>query len=117
MSLEFDLSSGYLWATCDNHCEGRSNVISISPESGQFTAIVKYDRPSGMGNFNTEGFAIAPSSQYCDFNSVDVTDERALKSGEERKAKEQLKAVYWTDDDCTDGHALRAGTIPCGEFI
>eukprot|EP01036_Dinobryon_divergens_P025139 gene25139-33659_t len=63
MSLEFDVSSGYLWATCDNHCNGRSNVFSISNSSGTFTHIAKYDRPSGMGNYNTEGFAIAPDTR------------------------------------------------------
>ena len=138
MSLEFDISSGYLWATCDNHCNGRSNVFSISSSSGTFMHIAKvapkllspkctesallififfkkfdfqYDRPSGMGNYNTEGFAIAPASQYCD--SFSHSPSTTVTNGDSGS----VKAVFWSDDDCTKGHALRQGTVSCGEFI
>jgi hypothetical protein len=31
--------------------------------------------------------------------------------------KSTYKGVLWTDDDCTDGHALYEGTIPEGDFL
>ena len=42
-----------------------------------------------------EGIAIAPESQCANGN----------------------KAFFWTDDGETNGHSLRADTIPCGPFI
>ena len=141
MSLEFDVSTGYLRATCDNHCSGRSNVLSISNTSGTFTHIAKvisideitsfcvrliinlcdydsflaqYDRPSAMGNYNTEGFAIAPADKYCGTSAYSLSSPTTTKITSTGRA---LKAVFWADDDCTNGHALRQGTIYCGEFI
>jgi hypothetical protein len=107
MSVEFDYATGYLWAGCDNHCNGRSNVLSITSSDSSFPSIsgasfqvvATYARPSAMGNYNTEGFAIASSSQYC-----------TVEAG-----KQAMKAVYWSDDDNTNEHALRMGTLPCEE--
>jgi len=47
-----------------------------------------------MPNLQNEGIAIAPESQ--------------CSAGQ--------KSFWWTDDGATDGHALRADTIPCGAF-
>jgi hypothetical protein len=44
-----------------------------------------------MPNYNNEGFAIAPQA--------------ACVAGH--------KPVLWSDDNNDDGHALRAGTLPC----
>ncbi len=52
MGVTFDESSGYLWTICDALCDGRTNVLAIS--KGKFSVIAKYDRPSSMGNYNTE---------------------------------------------------------------
>lgn len=65
-----------------------------------------------MGNYNTEGFAIAPASQYCKTSSYS-TSTTATVTGDSGS----VKAVFWSDDDCTKGHALRQGTVSCGEFI
>jgi hypothetical protein len=48
-----------------------------------------------MPNLANEGIAIAPESQ-CDAGQ---------------------KPFFWSDDGETNGHALRADTIPCGPFI
>ena len=77
--------------------------------------IVQYDRPSGMGNYNTEGFAIAPANQYCDGNSA--YSPSSPSSSSTGGVSGAVKAVFWADDDCTNGHALRRGTVKCGEFI
>lgn len=89
MDLEFEPATGRLWSTCDNHCQGRSAALSIV--NGKFAVSTTYDRPGQLGNYNLEGFAIAPQS--------------ACASGR--------KPVVWADDDNTGGHALRAGSLPC----
>jgi hypothetical protein len=65
-----------------------------------------------MGNYNTEGFAIAPASQYCTTSSYSSSTSTTGGGG-----SGPVKAVFWSDDDCTKGHALRQGTVSCGEFI
>lgn len=85
MDLEFDGTS--LWATCDNHCNGRSTTLAVS--SGRFKVTVTYDRPAKLPNVNLEGFAIAPN----------------CRSGK--------KIVLWSDDDNTNGHSLHSGTLNC----
>ena len=73
-----------------------------------------------MGNYNTEGFAIAPASQYCyssSYSPLVSTDNRSSTTTTTTGGGGSLKAVFWSDDDCTKGHALRQGTVSCGEFI
>lgn len=60
-------------------------------DSGVFATTAVYHRPSGMPDFNNEGF------------SVSGADERTGGS----------KPVYWADDGNDDGHALRKGGITC----
>ncbi|WP_181772447.1 SdiA-regulated/phytase-like domain-containing protein [Amycolatopsis pittospori] len=90
MDLEFDASSGKLWAVCDDTCGGDSTTLAVSAQ-GKFAVTTTYDRPSGMPDYNNEGFAIAPAS--------------TCASGS--------KQVIWADDGNEGGHALRAGTLPC----
>ena len=85
MGLEFDGSR--LWALCDNNCSGRTTTLAIS--SGKFRVTATYDRPAKLPNVNLEGFAISPS----------------CVSGK--------KAVLWSDDDNTGGHAIRSGSLRC----
>jgi hypothetical protein len=89
MDLEFEPETGLLWSTCDDTCQGRSKTLSIS--AGKFTVAAGYDRPTGLPNYNNEGFAIAPQS--------------TCAAGR--------KQVVWADDGNNGGHALRAGTLPC----
>ena len=56
-----------------------------------FVVTAVYKRPSGMSNYNNEGFAIAPAS--------------ACVGG--------VKPVLWSDDSFDSSHALRSGTISC----
>ena len=93
MTLYFDTDSGYLWSGCDNHCEGRMNVFSLN--KGSFSNIATFNRPSTMPNYNNEGFSLLPDSECV--------------SG--------MKAVFWSDDDCDNGHAIYQDTVPCGQFI
>ncbi|MEU3459187.1 lamin tail domain-containing protein [Streptomyces sp. NPDC006733] len=90
MDLEFEPATGHLWATCDDTCEGRSATLDINAQ-GKFTVTHTYDRPAGMGNYNNEGFAIAPQS--------------TCTGGH--------KPVIWSDDANDGGHALRTGTVNC----
>ncbi|MFC4030093.1 lamin tail domain-containing protein [Streptomyces polygonati] len=90
MDLEFEPATGHLWAACDDTCEGRTSTLDIGAQD-QFTPTAVYDRPTGMADYNNEGFAIAPQS--------------ACTAGK--------KPVLWSDDANDDDHALRAGTLPC----
>ena len=90
MALDFDLATGTLWAVCDDGCEGTSARLRVGAD-GAFAVTGLVARPAGMANLNTEGFAIAPLDRCAG----------------------GLRPVYWSDDDDTDGHSLRAGTLPC----
>jgi hypothetical protein len=100
MGLEYDVSTRALWATCDNGCGNVALILSLdtavgSPTRGRFVPVRRLLRPSGLPNVNNEGFAIAPASSC-------VNGRRA---------------VFWADDDGTNGHSLRAGSIPCGPLV
>jgi hypothetical protein len=88
MDLEFEPATGHLWAACDDTCQGRTATLDLNAQ-GQFAATGTYSRPTGMANYNNEGFALAP----------------ACTAGH--------KPVIWSDDSNDDDHALRAGTLNC----
>ncbi|CAO5188156.1 Lamin Tail Domain [Frankia sp. AiPs1] len=90
MDLEYDAGTGHLWAECDDTCSGRTATLDLNATGG-FAATAVYARPSGMSNYNNEGFAIAPASSC---------------SGGSRQA-------VWSDDSNDGGHALRRGTLTC----
>ncbi|MGY0232054.1 lamin tail domain-containing protein [Longispora urticae] len=89
MELEFEPGTGRLWASCDDTCQGRSATLAINAQ-GRFAVTATYDRPTGMPDYNNEGFAISPT---------------ACVNGR--------KPVLWADDSNDGGHALRAGTLTC----
>ncbi len=96
MSVHFDRDLGYLWATCDDTCGGLHDIFEIdvapgSPTLGHMRLTHIFNRPSGMANFNNEGFAFTPLS---------------LCSG-------GFRPVFWADDSDDNGHALRQGTLTC----
>jgi hypothetical protein len=93
MSVEFDVDSGYMWATCDSNCNNENNVFTIA-SSGRFAEIKSYTRPTTLPNTNNEGFCVMPDS-YC-------------VGG--------LKKVFWMDDNSDGGYAMRMDDIPCGAF-
>lgn len=86
MALDFNAATNQLWVMCDEVCQGQGRVYTV--ESGVFTEVGYYERPSGMENFANEGFAIGQCLQ-----------------------DEQL--VAWGDDNETNGISLRYGTLPC----
>ena len=88
MDLEFEASTGHLWAVCDDTCQGRTSTLDINA-SGKFAVTHTYTVRRGMSNYNNEGFAISPT----------------CASG--------TKAVVWSDDTNDSGHALRSGTLNC----
>ncbi|MEO8334657.1 MAG: esterase-like activity of phytase family protein [bacterium] len=95
MALEYDRDTGYLWATCDDSCGNRSAILGIdtvagSKTVGRFVPTRRFARPPSLPNVNNEGFALAT----------------ACMSGR--------KAVIWSDDGDTGGHAIRTGSLPCG---
>ncbi|MGE3472575.1 MAG: lamin tail domain-containing protein [Vicinamibacterales bacterium] len=91
MDLRFDPDTGDLWAVCDDTCGGVSTLLRVDPTSHRFTPSQSLARPSGMPNLNNEGFALAPLSEC-------VAGQRA---------------VFWSDDSETDGHAIRSGLLSC----
>ena len=100
MDLSFDRDVGYLWAACDNTCNGRTNVLDIdtrvgSPTLGKFYIRQGFERPSTMPNTNNEGFTVTPES--------------TCQGG--------FKNVFYSDDANLDGHAIRRDSIPCGLFL
>ncbi len=75
MDLSFYSGLGNLWAVCDDTCQGRTIVFRVD-SNGKFVAADGFERPSGMPNYNNEGFTIAPLS----------------------KCNSNLRPVWWADD-------------------
>jgi len=90
MELQWEPQASRLWVVCDNTCNGQHRTMRINA-SGVFATTAVYNRPSGMPNYNNEGFAIAGADECV--------------SGS--------KPVYWSDDSDDGDHALRRGTITC----
>ncbi|MFI5766115.1 lamin tail domain-containing protein [Streptomyces sp. NPDC051563] len=90
MELQWEPQATRLWAVCDDTCHGQHRTLKIDA-TGAFTTSAVYNRPTGMPDYNNEGFALAGSGECV--------------SG--------AKPVYWSDDANDGGHALRRGTISC----
>jgi Lamin Tail Domain len=90
MELQFDRDLNEMWAVCDNTCNGQHAIMRVDPATGMFS-VAKFDRPTGMPNYNNEGFAIAPAAEC-------INDR---------------KPVYWANDGEDLGVSIRSGNIPC----
>ncbi|MFC9285927.1 lamin tail domain-containing protein [Streptomyces sp. NPDC057052] len=90
MELQWEPRATRLWAVCDDTCDGQHRTLKIDT-AGAFATAAVYNRPSGMPNYNNEGFSLAGADECV--------------SGS--------KPVYWSDDANDGGHALRKGTISC----
>ncbi|WP_343242091.1 lamin tail domain-containing protein [Streptomyces sp. SID9727] len=90
MELQWEPQASRLWAVCDDTCDGRHQTLAVST-TGVFAPTTTYNRPSGMPNYNNEGFALAGAD--------------ACVAGS--------KPVYWSDDANDGGHALRRGSVSC----
>lgn len=88
-ALEFDEHAGTLWIACDDDCDGR--VAAARIRDGRFVVARVHARPTGLGNFNHEGFTVAPQAR-CSNGS---------------------RPVFWANDANNEGHAIRQGTLPC----
>jgi hypothetical protein len=94
MDLWLDRETGALWSLCDDGCSGRSAALTIGSD-GRFGLRALYERPRELPNLNHEGLTMEPESACTD----------------------GIKHVLWADDSNDDGHAIRAGEIPCGAFF
>lgn len=100
MDLSFDRDNGALFTYCDNTCGNHATVLAVdtdpsSPTRGHFKIARAFQHPAGLPDQNNEGIAIAPESE--------------CQAG--------LKSFFWSDDNQTDGHALRQGSIRCGSLF
>ncbi|MFF9474104.1 lamin tail domain-containing protein [Streptomyces roseolus] len=91
MEVQWEPQASRLWAVCDNTCGGLHRTLKVDAATGAFAVTATYARPSGMPDYNNEGFALAGA------------DECVAGS----------KPVHWADDSNTGGHALRRGTVSC----
>ncbi|MET9734619.1 lamin tail domain-containing protein [Streptomyces sp. NPDC006458] len=90
MELQWEPAASRLWVVCDDTCGGQHRTMQVNA-SGALATVAVYNRPTGMPDYNNEGFAVAGSD--------------ACVGGS--------KPVYWADDANDGGHALRKGTITC----
>ena len=90
MELQFDRDLNELWAVCDNTCAGRHALLRLDPATGKFTSVI-YARPTGLPDYNNEGFAIGAAVECVG----------------------GFKPVTWADDNFDGSVALRVGTLPC----
>jgi hypothetical protein len=93
MSLEYDCDNDLLWAGCDNTCGNQTTVLEVV--SGVLTITARFSPPAGLPQSNNEGFTFAPDAECID----------------------GVKRVFWSDDSNAFSHALRQGTIACGDFF
>jgi len=94
IDLSYDPEKKKLWVECDNTCNGQTQLFDVNG-AGAFAATNAYERPSGLGNFNNEGFTPAARSECAG----------------------GVKPVFWADDSDDpagpSGHSLRQGTLSC----
>lgn len=87
---QWDPDAQRVWAVADNSVGGSATLLKIDTD-GAFAVDRIYDRPTGLPDYNLEGFAIAPNSTCVD----------------------GVKEVIRSDDGNNGGHSLSSGTINC----
>ena len=87
---QWDADAQRIWAVADNSVAGSSTLLKMNAE-GSLVVDRTYNRPTGLPDYNNEGFAIAPNSTCV--NGV--------------------KEIIRADDGNNAGHSLRSGTIDC----
>ena len=88
MDASYDADLGRIWAHCDNTCGNTTALLEVGND-GHFAVDRYYSAPTGLPNYNIEGFAVAPVST----------------------ASNGAREVLWTDDGNRFGHSLWGGTI------
>lgn len=89
MALDFDAHAETLWLACDDDCNGQYATAKI--RNGRFVVTAVHSRPTGLGNYNHEGFTTTPGSRCVDGR----------------------RPVFWANDANNGGHAINRGTLPC----
>jgi len=79
-----------MWVVCDDTCDGQHRTLRVDG-TGRFAVSAIHERPSGMPNYNNEGFSVAGSDECVNGS----------------------KPVYWSDDSNDADHALRKGSLSC----
>jgi hypothetical protein len=87
---QWDADAQRIWAVADNSSAGSSTLLKIDA-AGAVVVDRIYNRPTGLPDYNNEGFTVAPSST----------------------CKDGVKEVIRADDGNNAGHSLRSGTINC----
>nr|WP_228508919.1 lamin tail domain-containing protein [Herbiconiux sp. VKM Ac-1786] len=87
---QWDADAQRIWAVADNSSAGSVTLLKIDAQ-GDFAVDRVYDRPTGLPDYNLEGFAVTPSS--------------TCVGG--------VKEVIRADDGNNGGHSLWSGTISC----
>ena len=95
MSLYYDADTRYLWSLCDNTCSHVTQSV-YTIQDGQFKVAGSYTAPKEINDLNIEGYTMVPNTK-CDESGV--------------------RNVYWADDGNYNDHAIRHGTVSCGNFI
>jgi hypothetical protein len=100
MDLAFDRDVGDVWAYCDNTCGNRATVLDVDSDPasstfGRFEIKRAFDHPSTLPNANNEGITLVPESECVG----------------------GVKSFFWSDDDQTNGHAIRQGAVQCGSLF
>jgi hypothetical protein len=100
MDLSFDRDTESLWTQCDDACENRMTVLGIDTDTdsttkGRFIVRLQLSPPRNMTKINHEGLTLAPESECANHR----------------------KRIFWSDDDESDGIAIRYGTLPCGRLF
>lgn len=112
MSLAYDATTRYLWSLCDNSCATVTHTI-LSIKNGNFQEIGSFAAPSAVNEMNIEGYAMVPESMCVnDETTISTTDAYSKSS-----SVGLVKTVYWADDSNDNGHSVRQGTMPCGQFV
>jgi hypothetical protein len=96
VDLTFDRDTGTLWSLCDSGCKGRMTLLDVDPDpasatAGRFVLRATVSPPRALSSMNNEGMAMAPMSECV---------------GEGRP-------FFWSDDQETNGYAIRKGLIAC----
>lgn len=104
MALDFDRVTGLLWAYCDNSCDKTDQHDNQANHAAVFEIETDAKLP-GFGTFQRRHLYDAPNEALETLNNEGITMASECVNG--------VKAFFWTDDDNTDGFALREGTIRC----
>ncbi|WP_333811315.1 lamin tail domain-containing protein [Timonella senegalensis] len=118
MELEYDTMTKQLWVVCDEVCDGRSQVFSLTGTESLLRSAVA--RGAGVEDAGVEDAAaeveadggagvFGPVALYERPAGTENLANEGFALSPEVKGGERL--VIWADDGATGGHAFRAGSV------